>query len=146
MATLLRPAAVPHGVAERPSINVLENSAMKAHETIDYVEFPATDLNATKSFFSSVFGWTFQDYGPTYTAFSNAGLAGGFFASDLSAKSAKGSALVVLYSSDLEGTLAKVVEAGGTIVKEIFSFPGGRRFHFAEPSGNELAVWSDEDA
>ncbi len=114
---------------------------MQEHETINYVEFPASDLEATKAFFTEAFGWAFQDYGPDYTAFSNAGLEGGFFRSELTATTANGSALVVLYSSDLEDTLSKVLEAGGSIAKEIFSFPGGRRFHFTEPSGNELAVW-----
>ena len=111
---------------------------------INYVEFASTDLDATKSFFSTVFGWSFKDFGPEYTAFSDSGLMGGFFKSDLKADTAKGSALVVLYCSDLEGAQTQVVEAGGSIVKEIFSFPGGRRFHFTEPSGNELAVWSDK--
>lgn len=117
---------------------------MPEHEKINYVEFPSSDLKATKSFFSTVFGWSFQDYGPDYTAFSNAGLEGGFFKSELKANTANGSALVVLYSSNLEETRSKVVEAGGSIAKDIFSFPGGRRFHFTEPSGNELAVWSDK--
>ena len=117
---------------------------MQEHEKIDYVEFPASDLDATKSFFSTVFGWSFQDYGPDYTAFSNAGLDGGFFKSDLQANTANGSALVVFYSNNLEETRSKVMDAGGSITKEIFSFPGGRRFHFREPSGNEFAVWSDK--
>jgi hypothetical protein len=119
---------------------------MNVEETINYVEFPARDLDATKAFFSNAFGWTFQDYGPDYTAFSNAGLEGGFFKSDLAAHSEKGSALIVLYSSELEETRAKVVEAGGIVVRDIFAFPGGQRFHFQEPSGNELAVWSDKGA
>lgn len=119
---------------------------MNQHEKINYVEFPSTNLDATKSFFGNVFGWSFQDFGPEYTAFSNAGIDGGFFKSERKACTANGSVLIVLYSSDLEDTLAKVVEAGGSIVKDIFSFPGGRRFHFAEPGGSELAVWSDENA
>lgn len=113
---------------------------------ISYVEFPASNLEATKSFFRKVFNWSFEDYGPEYTAFSNAGLEGGFFTSELQANTENGSALVVLYSNRLEETRAKIVDAGGTIVKDIFSFPGGRRFHFSEPSGNELAVWSDHGA
>ena len=116
---------------------------MSNHEKINYVELPACDLEASKGFFNKVFGWEFQDYGPEYTAFSNAGLEGGFYQSELQARTESGSALVVLYSENLESTLAKVTEAGGQIAKEIFSFPGGRRFHFIEPSGNELAVWSD---
>ena len=117
---------------------------MGHHEKINYVEFPSRNIPATKSFFEKAFGWSFQEYGPDYAAFSNSGLDGGFFTSELQASTAKGSALVVLYSSNLEETLATVVAAGGSIVKEIFSFPGGRRFHFTEPSGNEFAVWSDK--
>lgn len=117
---------------------------MNEHEKINYVEFPASGLPATKAFFESAFGWSFTDYGPEYTAFSDQGLDGGFFLSELNASTDDGSALIVLYSSDLEATLNKVEAAGGAIVKPIFAFPGGRRFHFAEPSGNELAVWSDK--
>ena len=116
---------------------------MNLHEKINYVELPAKDLAATKAFFQSVFGWSFVDYGPEYTAFSDQGLDGGFFQSDLASSSEKGAALIVFYSNQLEATLAKVEKAGGSIVKPIFSFPGGRRFHFTEPSGNEFAVWSE---
>lgn len=116
---------------------------MKANEKIDYVEFPARDLATTKLFFTRVFGWWFQDYGPEYTAFSNQGLDGGFFQSTLSSSTANGAALIVFYSRDLEDTLRRVEQAGGAVLKPIFAFPGGRRFHFAEPSGNEFAVWSD---
>ena len=116
---------------------------MNLHEKINYVELPAKDLPATKAFFQSVFGWSFVDYGPDYTAFSDQGLDGGFFQSDLASSSEKGAALIVFYSNQLEATLAKVEKAGGSIVKPIFSFPGGRRFHFTEPSGNEFAVWSE---
>lgn len=116
---------------------------MPAHEKINYVEYPARDLDATKRFFGAAFGWEFVDYGPEYAAFSGQGLDGGFFKSDLAATTRHGSALVVLYSERLEETLAKVISAGGEVVKPIFSFPGGRRFHFTEPSGNELAVWSE---
>lgn len=116
---------------------------MNIHEKINYVEFPAKDLSATKAFFESVFGWSFVDYGPDYTAFENQGLDGGFFKSDLTSSTEKGAALIVLYSNQLEATLAKVEKAGGVILKPIYSFPGGRRFHFTEPSGNEFAVWSE---
>lgn len=116
---------------------------MPAHETINYVEFPARDLDATKRFFHDAFGWTFDDYGPDYIAFAEKGLDGGFYRADMAARADHGSALVVLYSARLEDTLTKVEAAGGTITKPIFAFPGGRRFHFVEPSGNELAVWSD---
>ena len=115
---------------------------MPAHEKINYVEYPAKNLEATKAFFQEAFGWSFEDYGPDYTAFSGQGLDGGFFRSDLAARTSHGSALIVFYSERLEETLAKVEAAGGEIVKPIFTFPGGRRFHFTEPSGNELAVWA----
>lgn len=115
------------------------------HEKINYVEFPAKDLSASKTFFANTFNWTFTDYGPEYAAFSvqDAGLEGGFFLSDLAAQTHSGSALIVFYSETLEQTLTKVEENGGAIVKAPFSFPGGRRFHFTDPSGNEFAVWSD---
>ena len=116
---------------------------MNKHEKINYVEFPATNIPATKAFFTKVFGWTFVDYGPEYTAFSNAGLDGGFFKSDLQASCETGSALVVFYSQEIEKTQEKIESAGGVVIKPIFSFPGGRRFHFVDPSGNEFAVWSD---
>lgn len=116
---------------------------MSAHEKINYVEFPSGDLTATKSFFETVFGWSFTDYGPDYTAFDNQGLDGGFFKSDKRARTETGSALIVFYSKDLEATQEKVTTAGGEIITPIFSFPGGRRFHFSEPGGNEFAVWSD---
>ncbi len=116
---------------------------MNEHEKINYVEFPAKDIEATKAFFNSAFGWTFVDYGPEYTAFSNEGLDGGFYKSDLSVSTEAGSALIVFYSKDLERTQSKIENAGGTIIKPIFSFPGGRRLHFGDPNGNEYAVWSD---
>lgn len=116
---------------------------MHAHEKINYVEFPSRNLAATKTFFTQAFGWAFEDYGPTYCAFSGQGLDGGFFASDLAASTSNGSALIVIYSNDLEATLQKIVAAQGDISQPISPFPGGRRFHFTEPGGNELAVWSD---
>lgn len=119
---------------------------MQAHEKINYVEYPARDLDATKRFFREAFGWNFVDYGPDYASFSDQGLDGGFFKSELAARTSEGSALIVFYSKDLEETLAKVVAAGGEVIKPIFSFPGGRRFHFTEPSGNEFAVWSEPEA
>ncbi len=113
------------------------------HEKLNYVEFPCQDLVATKSFFEVVFNWTFVDYGPEYSAFSNQGLDGGFFKAATFSSTDNGAALLVFYSKDIESTLAKVQSAGGEILKPIFEFPGGRRFHFAEPSGNEFAVWTD---
>lgn len=117
---------------------------MTEQEKINYVEFPSQDLDKTKKFFEIVFGWDFQDFGPEYTAFSSQGLDGGFFKSELSSKTSNGSALIVFFSENLEKTLSKIEKAGGKIVQPIFSFPGGRRFHFEEPSGNEFAVWSDK--
>lgn len=108
---------------------------------INYIELWASDLEAIKAFYIQAFDWSFTDYGPDYTAFSESGLDGGFFRSDDPV--IKG-ALVVLYHSDLEAIQKVVVDAGGTIVQDIFSFPGGRRFHFADPGGNELAIWSDK--
>lgn len=116
---------------------------MHEHEKINYVEFPARNLSATKAFFEKAFGWSFVDYGPAYSAFSGQGLDGGFYEADLAASTANGSALIVFYSARLEETQAKVERAGGRIIKPIFPFPGGRRFHFTEPSGNEFAVWGD---
>ncbi len=116
---------------------------MNKHEKINYVEFPAKDLAATKVFFTAVFAWSFVDYGPDYTAFSNEGIDGGFFKSDLSSSTKNGSALIVFYSKNLEQTQSKITHAGGAILKPIFSFPGGRRFHFGDPNANEYAVWSD---
>jgi len=117
---------------------------MSRHEKINYVEFPSLDLDATKQFFSAVFGWSFTDFGPEYTAFSNEGLDGGFYKSDLTASSEKGGALIVFYSDDLEKTESNIKAAGGSIIKPIFSFPGGRRFHFSDPNGNEYAVWASK--
>lgn len=116
---------------------------MQQHEKIDYVEFPANDLEGTKKFFINAFGWEFSDYGPEYSSFANEGVNGGFFKSNKKATNETGSALIIFYSSDLEATQKKIEGAGGKIIKPTYSFPGGRRFHFTEPSGNEFAVWSD---
>lgn len=116
---------------------------MNKHETINYLELPAKDLEATKTFFTTVFGWTFEDYGPEYVAFKDKTIEGGFYKSDLVSDSSKGAALVVFYSERLEETQAKVVQYSGKISTEIFSFPGGRRFHFLDVNGNEFAVWSE---
>lgn len=113
---------------------------MERDRRIDYIELPATDIAATKRFYMDAFGWKFTDYGPDYTSFEDGRLAGGF---TKDGKVAKGGPLVVIYADALEAQEAKVRQAGGTITKAIFSFPGGRRFHFRDPSGNELAVWSE---
>lgn len=107
---------------------------------IDYIELPATDIEATKRFYSSVFAWKFTDYGPEYTSFEDGRLSGGFTTER--AVTSPG-VLVVLYAADLAATEAKIKSAGGRIVRETLSFPGGRRFHFADPNGNVLAVWSE---
>lgn len=107
---------------------------------VDYIEFLSTNIEETKRFYTDIFGWEFTDYGPEYTSFTDGRLAGGFSAaSEVQA----GGPLVVLYSTSLEQIAALITENGGKIVRETFEFPGGRRFHFADPSGNELAVWSD---
>ncbi|MDR3765036.1 MAG: VOC family protein [Acidobacteriota bacterium] len=116
-------------------------SEISKHNIINYIEFFATDIAATKKFYTSVFGWEFVDYGPEYTCFQKAGLDGGFALGEV--KSGHGP-LPVIHVDDLQAAYAKVKAAGGKIVKEIFSFPGGSRFHFADPSGNELAVWHME--
>ena len=116
---------------------------MDTHNKICYIEFQASDLTKTKAFFQKVFGWEFTDYGPDYMSFTDGKLAGGFARSDRRASLAAGSALVVIFSTQLEKTLGQVVEHGGRITQDIFSYPGGRRFHFTEPSGNELSVCSE---
>jgi predicted enzyme related to lactoylglutathione lyase len=112
------------------------------NNAINYIELPTQDLARTKQFFTEVFGWVFTDYGPKYSSFSSdsAGLDGGFFSAE---SVSAGGALVVIHHSELETVLDTVTAAEGTsIVKPIFSFPGGRRFEFIEPGGNRLAVWS----
>ena len=107
---------------------------------IDYIEFPATDIEKTKLFYTTVFGWKFEDYGPDYTSFHDGRINGGF----RKEKKVKPSgALIVLYASDLEALQRRIVLADGKITKPTFEFPGGRRFHFSDPNGNELAVWSN---
>ncbi len=117
---------------------------MSAHEKINYIEIPAKDIEATKKFFTRTFGWSFVDYGSDYTAFSDEGIDGGFFKSDAIMSTDNGSALVIFYSENLEGIQDKIEKTGGSITKPTFSFPGGRRFHFSDPNGNEYAVWSDK--
>lgn len=109
-------------------------------QRIDYIEMDAKNVAKTKQFYIDAFGWQFTDYGPDYTSFVDGRLAGGFRKADTVRK---GSVLVVIFAVDLAAAEGAVKAAGGKIVKPTFSFPGGRRFHFADPSGNELAVWSD---
>ncbi len=108
---------------------------------INYIELPLVKAAETKTFYSQVFGWVFTDWGPDYVSFSGAGIDGGFNGEGDAKISAPG-VLVVLYATDLDQTLERVVQAGGKIAKPIFEFPGGKRFHFLDPNGNELAVWS----
>lgn len=113
---------------------------MSIHHSIDYIEFTVTNLEAAKKFYSKAFNWKFSDYGPTYAGIQReGGEAGGLC---LGEKVITGGPLVILYSENLEESLASVKSANGTISTAPFEFPGGRRFHFKDPSGNELAVWS----
>lgn len=114
--------------------------SVKNHHRIDYIELPVQEVADAKQFYGTVFGWKFQDWGEEYASFEDGRLGGGLHGG------LRGGAvgpLVILYSSDLEATRDTVIAAGGKLTKEIFAFPGGRRFHFADPSGNVLAVWSD---
>ncbi|PPU76200.1 VOC family protein [Xanthomonas sp. NCPPB 1638] len=112
---------------------------------IDYVEFGSTDPEASRAFFETVFGWQFQAYGPDYLAFNDGCMDGGFYRTAVPAP-AEGGPLVVLYADDLAPMLERVRAAGGEIVKPVFGFPGGSRFHFREPGGSTLAVWSERSA
>jgi len=114
--------------------------AQHVHHGIDYIEFSVTDMAAAQHFYAAAFGWEFNDYGPDYAGIQKeGGEAGGL---RLEAEVTTGGPLVILYSEDLEHTLAQVRAAGGRIVVEPIEFPGGRRFQFLDPSGNELAVWA----
>jgi len=108
---------------------------------INYIEFKANDLERIKKFYKTTFGWTFTDYGPTYIAFSESGIMGGFEKTETEIING---ALIVLYHKNLQFIKNKIIESKGQISKDIFSFPGGKRFHFIDPSGNELAIWSDK--
>ena len=106
---------------------------------IDYIEFTVADISRSKDFYGKAFGWTFTDYGPNYCEFSDGHMKGGFEVGTVS----PGGPLVVLYGSDLANIRDAVVAAGGTISKPVFEFPGGHRFHFTDPDGHELAVWTE---
>ncbi len=118
------------------------DDAMPKHHKIDYVEFASADPAATRAFFATTFGWQFEEY-ESYLAFHGAGLDGGIYSADLANRADAGGALIVFYSTDLAATERLVRQHGATIVTPVFAFPGGRRFHFTEPAGNEFAVWSD---
>ncbi|MER8865386.1 VOC family protein [Mesorhizobium sp. M0751] len=110
-------------------------------QRIDYVEFNVKDIQRSRDFYGKAFGWTFTDYGPQYCEFNDGRLSGGFAAGP--ARSG-GGPLVILYADDLPGTVKRVEQAGGKIVRPIYGFPGGRRFHFADPDGYELAVYTED--
>jgi predicted enzyme related to lactoylglutathione lyase len=113
---------------------------MRQDGKLDYLEMAGGDLPLVKAFYSQAFGWSFVDYGPEYVAF-NEGLDGGFYAGGSNAPP-----LPVLYAKDLDAILAKVIAAGGVVTRPTFDFPGGRRFHFRDPAGNELAIWSEPNS
>jgi uncharacterized protein len=130
-------------VKVRKAFGILEN-IVPADLKINYLELPACDLDAVQTFYEEVFSWTFTDYGPDYRAFSDEKIDGGFYRAEARSSTESGAALVVIYATELEKTKARVLAGGGNIIKDIFAFPGGRRFHFADPNRNELAVWSDQ--
>lgn len=114
------------------------------HHALDYVEIPVADLDAARTFYADAFGWRFNDYGPEYAGIvapTGDGEVGGLNAA---AEPARGGPLVLLWSDDLDATVRAVETAGGTIVSGPYEFPGGRRFHFTDPAGVELGVWSDQ--
>lgn len=120
-------------------------SSANKHHAINYIELSSTDIEATKKFYSTVFGWSFTDYGPEYASFdaNAAGISGGFYKTGPHDPPPTTAPLLVIYSTNLEASQAAVVAAGGVIVAPIFEFPGGRRFHFDDGAGNVLAVWSE---
>ena len=119
---------------------------MNTENHINYVEFPASDFATVKTFYGKLFNWEFEHYGEEYLAFNDGRMDGGFYKSEKKAAASDGAALVIFYAKDLEHLQAQVIEAGGTVCVPTFSFPGGRRFHFHDPHGNELAVWTDMPA
>ncbi len=147
---LLETALATHGLALRgagPFEVVLKETTMATpaphqHHGIDYIEFTVTDMAAAKRFYGAAFGWEFNDYGPDYAGIKRpGGEAGGL---RLDTRVQRGGPLVVLYSNDLDATVKSVQKAGGKVTKPPFTFPGGRRFHLEDPSGNELAVWTEK--
>jgi predicted enzyme related to lactoylglutathione lyase len=112
--------------------------------TIDYVEIPSRDVQKSRAFFEAFVGWKFTDYGPDYVSFEDGRINGGFFTSDKVSSTASGSALAVIFTPDLERFREKTIKLGATITRDTFSFPGGRRFQFAEPGGSEFSIWTDK--
>jgi predicted enzyme related to lactoylglutathione lyase len=118
----------------------MTNSLKPNDRSINYIEFMVSDMARTKAFYSAAFGWTYTDYGPAYAEFTDGTMKGGF---DASGTPNPGGPLVVLYGDDLNALQDVVKAAGGKIVRPIFDFPGGQRFHFTDPDGYELAIWSE---
>ena len=127
LATLLISAAAIGAPVKQPAM--------------DYVEFSVHDIARSKAFYGAVFGWSFVDYGPAYTSFTDNGLGGGF---TTDGTPNPGGSLMVFHVDDLEAALARAKSAGAVIVKPIFSFPGGKRFQFRDPDGYEIAAWTQE--
>lgn len=117
---------------------------MPKDKKVDYIELPAADFTAQQTFFESVFDWKFTSYGPEYHAFTDDQIDGGFYKSNAQSLVSNGAALIIFYALDLEAVEAKVAAAGGVVSTSVFDFPGGRRFHFTDPHGNEYAVWTDK--
>jgi len=116
---------------------------MRAENRIDYVEIPVTDMKRARAFFEAMFGWEFQEWGDEYFSFNDGRLDGGM---RLSVEPAPPTGvLMVFFSENLERDVERVRELGGTISQDIFSFPGGRRFHFIDPVGTEMAIWGESD-
>lgn len=113
---------------------------MSTENRIDYVEIPVTDLKKARDFFSALFGWSFQEWGDDYLSFNDGRLEGGFCKAAEAAPAT--GVLLVFFSEDLERDLERVQELGATISQPIFQFPGGRRFHFVDPTGTEYAIWA----
>jgi len=120
-------------------------TAMDSHHPlrIDYVEIAVSDVAEARKFYGEIFGWECKDFGPDYVEFFDGRLRGGLTKITDESSSPGVGPLVVLYAPDLETLAARIEDAGGEVTREIFDFPGGRRFHFVDPSGNLLGVWSD---
>lgn len=117
---------------------------MDPQDRIDYIEIPARDPRKAWDFFTALFGWAFEDYGADYCSFNDGRMSGGFYRSESVVAVSDGAPLIVFYQADLDEGSRKVEELGGTVTRDIYSFPGGHRFHFTDPNGNEYASWSDK--
>lgn len=122
----------------------MENNQSTPTAKINYIEFAAENLAAVKAFYHTVFNWQFTDYGPEYTAFTGDTVDGGFYQAPHNSTATTGGVLIVFYAENLTGMQKAIEQAGGTISRPTFEFPGGKRFHFTDPCGNELAIWSDK--